>query len=60
MTQESGAATAEGEKEDGGKITMNRKQKQKAKDSKKITKLVSLPQSEARGHTGYLTFATKF
>ena len=38
----------------------NRKQKAKMKESRKITKAVSMPQSEARGHTGYLTFATKF
>lgn len=45
---------------DGKMIARRRKQKQNNKESKKLTKMVSMPQAESRGHTGYLTFATKF
>ena len=44
----------------GKKIAQSRKQKLKEKESKKVSRLVTMPQAEARGHTGYLTFATKF
>ena len=37
-----------------------RQQKQKDKEAEKIQKLITHPNTESRGHTGYLTFATKF
>ena len=44
----------------GEGIAQGRRNKKKEKDAKKVSKLVSMPQTEARGHTGYLTFAAKF
>ena len=46
------------EQEDG--IATKRKQKQNQKESKRVSMLATRTKVEARGHTGYLTFAIKF
>jgi tRNA (adenine57-N1/adenine58-N1)-methyltransferase len=46
------------ETDDG--IANKRKQKQNQKESKKVAMLATATKVEARGHTGYLTFAIKF
>ena len=58
--QEEEEVKQQGETTEAKGVSKKRQEKAKQKEADKIKKAVTVPNTESRGHTGYLTFATKF